>query len=262
MDGNFDLVDLIECCLADRIDCLVDFDCCQIATIAVMCPVDCTFAALVDSIQTMVCLAAKMEFHWMPMPTAADDAADYYYYYYLTMFLAVPDDTHCQTRWIDCLWTVAVVTVAVAVIAVVGDFAAAAFVYCYGQIVMAANWFGAVAADYFGNHHCNRNYSMSKAALWTVIAALFPYCMVVVDLWLSPFPNCVMDVAVVPSLMTTIHAVAMAAVLLLCLANNSMTMMMTEVLSWSFALFLWLLVWLSVVLLAAWFASIDTVVEY
>lgn len=147
MGGNLDSVDLIECSLADRIDCLVDFDCCQIVTMAVtMCLADCMFAALVDSIRTVVYLAVKMGFHWMLTVV--------YYCYHLTMFLVVAGDTHCRTRRIDCLWTAAA---AIAVAAVAG---AAAFVYC--QIAMVANWFGAVAAAYSGNCHCNRSYSMSK----------------------------------------------------------------------------------------------------
>lgn len=62
------------------------------------------------------------------------------------------------------------------------------------------------------------------------MVVLFPYYMDVVDLCLSSsaFQNCAMDAAAAVQLMM-IHAVAMAAVMWSCLANNSTTlMMMTE----------------------------------
>lgn len=58
------------------------------------------------------------------------------------------------------------------------------------------------------------------------MAVLFPYYMDVVDLWLSPFQKCMMDVAAAVPCPMTIHAVAMAVVMLLCLANSSTTLMM------------------------------------
>lgn len=151
MDGNFDSADLIGCSLAGQIAGLVDFDCCW--RIVVMCLVHCMFAALVDSIQTVVCLAAKMEFHWM---LTVDDVVVDYYCRYLTMFLlAVAGDAHCRTPRIDCLWTGAAALA-------VADVVAVAFVYYFGRIVMAVNWFGGAAAAYFENHHCNRNCLMLK----------------------------------------------------------------------------------------------------
>lgn len=56
------------------------------------------------------------------------------------------------------------------------------------------------------------------------MAVLFPYYMDVVDLWLSPFQKCMMDVAAAVPCPMTIHAVAMAVVMLL--ANSSTTLMM------------------------------------
>lgn len=127
MDGNSGLVDLIECFPVDRIDCLVDFDCCRIVT---LCPADCMFVVLADSIQMMVYRAVTMESHWMLTVGVVD--------YYLSMFHAAADDIHCRTHQIDCQLTVAAVAAVADCAVFVGGVADAA----------AAN---------FGNYHQNRN---------------------------------------------------------------------------------------------------------